>query len=566
MRAHVTSRDSEEHLATPTLTATESPSLFSRRRFSAASQQTAEVMASSNSDTVSLRIASPAALPSQVASALEFAVAGDATIAAVKREVAERLNDALLFGTGEPWTRTVYNADIEHISGELLAIARAADVEPATATSSANAAIRLIFQGRFLQDESTVHEVVHGEDAATFHMVLKATIVDELVLPLTSLYHTPSGFGIPETGRADLDYTGISSTATFGVPFPLFSPSYGGTAPPQTTLHPPPIGTNIVIYQDPLARTPLLSPGNAMAVVTQSGRLALLLSPQGIAGFAAAGVLIHEGVSDAIQGVEYSHPELNEFFRAGGHAAPDGGQDIFNALLQSRAGDHPVQGGLGAPMNQQQRYQVRRPPFLMFLEYMRELIWDFPHHMQRIRTIVPLLWLFVRLVLFVSMFAGGDLGSTRFWSVMGVAVAMFLWRLNAVVGIYLAARAGAPAERRPNFVGMLNNNAHQMPLIASLRDRIITLRNVILRPYEEEEINRLITTAGTLEDTNTQPPPPRQREPRYVLIFHEIQRIVVVFIGTLIPAVYDAWHRHELVIQEAQERMQRVREAQAAEQ
>ncbi|KAK9468044.1 hypothetical protein V1512DRAFT_222996 [Lipomyces arxii] len=439
--------------------------------------------------TIRLRISSPAALPASVTSTLEFELMATETVLSMKKQVAEKLHDALLFATGEPWTSTVYTLDVQNANEELVR-----DVK-------GDSIMRIIFQGRFLKDELTLAEIVRDNDQVTFHMMLKPSIVDVLTTAYrqqtTTSSQTP---GVSHHTPADL----------FGS-----SPATPQSIPAMS-LPPAPVGTNIVLYQDPQARTPLLSPYSTYPVVTNNGHLALLVSPQGISDFANAGISILPGNSSLIPGVP--HGDGDSSYLAGFPA------DLA-MMLQT---NNPHQGPPPHDFNNIINNNINNNN-LSLLSRLRTTLSDLRNNAQRLRNTLALTWLFLRLVFFVSILAG-ELGGSRFWTVTFFAIAIFLWRANLMTGI------GAGLGRRVfNNVNMPQNN-------------------------NNNNINRGVVGTIFLRDEHLDV---IENEPRLRRLLRELERVVVVFVGTLVPAVYDTWHRHELAMEEARARRQREREAEA---
>ncbi|KAJ8104212.1 hypothetical protein POJ06DRAFT_15457 [Lipomyces tetrasporus] len=478
---------------------------------------------------INLRISTPAALPAPVTSTLGFKLPATTTVETVKRHIADRLQDALLFATGEPWTSTVYTTAIENANEELLG-----DIKGDTI-------MRIIFQGRFLTDEMKIGDVIREINDVTFHMMLKQSIIDVL----TTAYKQAT---IP-TPAAPVDLNlppNVAPSVPQQRPAELF-----GTATTTTQIipalpnPPPPFGTNIVVYQDPRASTPLMSPYSSLPVVTSSGHLAILLSPQGISNFAAAGISIQEGNSTFVPGVQYAH-DSSSFYQP---VPADGiNSSILAALLHSRAPtDDPHRHHHQQQQQQQQQpgqqQQIHR---YSLVDRVRATLSDIRNNAHRLRNTLALTWLFLRLVFFVGL-SSGEIGGSRFWTVSAVATVVFLWRANvlALFGREIARRVipnnnnNHDGNNNNNINGNANNEANgQMA-----RRRFGALGAIFLRPDDDET------------------PPPGNDNVRY-RVLRELERVVLVFVGTLVPAVYDTWHRHEVAREEALLQRQREREQQ----
>ncbi|KAK9356025.1 hypothetical protein V1523DRAFT_431107 [Lipomyces doorenjongii] len=464
---------------------------------------------------INLRISTPSSLPAAVTSNLGFKLPAMTTVETIKRHIADRLQDALLFATGEPWTPTVYTPAIENANEELLG-----DVKGDTI-------MRIIFQGRFLTDEMKLGDVVREINDVTFHMMLKQSIIDVL----TTAYKQPT---IPASA-APFDPNippGVAASVPQQEPAWLF----GATATPTQTIPaipspPPPLGTNIVLYQDPRAATPLISPYSSLPVVTNSGHLAILLSPQGISNFAAAGISIREGNSAFVPGVQYSQ-DSSSFYQP----VPAEGlnSSILAALLHSR-----TVADLHHQQPPQQQQGIHRQSLS---ERIRATLSDLRNNAHRLRNTLALTWLFLRLVFFVGL-SSGEFGGTRFWTISAVAAVVFLWRANvlAILGREIGRRV-LPNNNNNNHnnEGDENNEANGQ----IVRRRFGALGTIFLRPDEDE----------------TLPPDDNANVRTRRRTLRELERVVVVFLGTLVPAVYDTWHRHEVAREEARLQRQRDRE------
>ncbi|KAK9344998.1 hypothetical protein V1522DRAFT_134694 [Lipomyces starkeyi] len=465
---------------------------------------------------INLRISTPSSLPAAVTSTLGFKLPATTTVETIKRHIADRLQDALLFATGEPWTSTVYNPTIQNANEELLG-----DVKGDTI-------MRIIFQGRFLTDEMKLGDVVREINDVTFHMMLKQSIIDVL----TTAYKQPT---VPASA-ASID-PNIPPGVTASVPQQEPSWLFGTTATTAQTIPalpspPPPLGTNIVLYQDPRAATPLISPYSSLPVVTNSGHLAILLSPQGISNFAAAGISIREGNSAFVPGVQYSH-DSSSFYQP----IPAEGLDssILAALLHSRAATDLHHLHRQQPPQQQQRIHRQS-----LAERIRTTLSDLRNNAHRLRNTLALTWLFLRLVFFVGL-SSGEFGGTRFWTISAVAAVVFLWRANvlAILGREIGRRVLPNNNNNHNNEGDENNEANGQ----IVHRRFGALGTIFLRPDEDETV-----------------PPDNANVRTRRRILRELERVVVVFLGTLVPAVYDTWHRHEVARDEARLQRQRQRE------
>ncbi|KAK9390017.1 hypothetical protein V1515DRAFT_613501 [Lipomyces mesembrius] len=460
---------------------------------------------------INLRISTPSSLPAAVTSTLGFKLPAITTVETIKRHIADRLQDALLFATGEPWTSTVYTPAIENANEELLG-----DVKGDTI-------MRIIFQGRFLTDEMKLGDVVREINEVTFHMMLKQSIIDVL----TTAYKQTT----TPASAAPIDPNippGIAASVPQQEPAWLF----GTTAAPTQTIPaipspPPPLGTNIVVYQDPRAATPLISPYSSLPVVTNSGHLAILLSPQGISDFAAAGISIREGNSAFVPGVQYSH-DSSSFYQP----VPAEGlnSSILAALIHSRTA-----ADLHHQQPPQQQLGIHRQSLA---ERIRATFSDLRNNAHRLRNTLALTWLFLRLVFFVGL-SSGEFGGTRFWTISAVAAVVFLWRANvlAILGREIGRRV--LPNNNNNNEGDENNEANRQ----IVHRRLGALGTIFLRPDEDEAV-----------------PPDNANVRTRRRTLREFQRVVVVFLGTLVPAVYDTWHRHEVAREEAQLQRQRDRE------
>ncbi|KAK9369911.1 hypothetical protein V1509DRAFT_386538 [Lipomyces kononenkoae] len=490
---------------------------------------------------INLRISTPSSLPAAVTSALGFQLPATTTVETVKRHIADRLQDALLFATGEPWTSTVYSTAIQNANEELLGEVHGDTI------------IRIIFQGRFLTDDMKLADVVRDINDVTFHMMLKQSIIDIL----TTAYKRPT---IPSS-TAPINSNlppGVAAAVPQQEPASLFgTPTTAAQPIPALPSPPPPVGTNIVLYQDPRAATPLISPNSSLPVVTNSGHLAILISPQGISNFAAAGILIQEGNSAFVPGVQYS-PDSSSFYRP--VAAEGLDSSILAALLHAPVASviHHQDQQHPQEQQQQQQQQEQRIHRQSLTERIRATLSDMRNNAHRLRNTLALTWLFLRLVFFVGL-SSGEIGGSRFWTISAVAAVVFLWRANvlAMLGREIGRRVlqndnnnddnNNNDHQNHNNNNNNNNNAGDENQLANgqqiIRRRLGALGTIFLRPDEDE-------TAGPENDNVW--------SRRWIL--REFERVVVVFLGTLVPAVYDAWHRHEVAREEARLQRQRERE------
>ncbi|KAK9374141.1 uncharacterized protein V1513DRAFT_446800 [Lipomyces chichibuensis] len=472
---------------------------------------------------INLRISTPSSLPAAVTSTLGFKLPAMTTVETIKRHIADRLQDALMFATGEPWTSTVYTPAIENANEELLGDAKGDTI------------MRIIFQGRFLTDEMKLGDVVREINDVTFHMMLKQSIIDVL----TTAYRQPA---IPASA-AQIDPNvppGVAASVPQQEPAWLFGTTATTTQTiPAVPSPPPPLGTNIVLYQDPRAATPLISPYSSLPVVTNSGHLAILLSPEGISNFAAAGISVREGNSAFIPGVQYSH-DSSSFYQP----VPAEGLDssILAALLHSHTATDRHQLHHEQPPQQQQRIHRQS-----LAERIRATLSDLRNNAHRLRNTLALSWLFLRLVFFVGL-SSGEFGGTRFWTISAVAAVVFLWRANvlAILGREIGRRV-LPNNNNNNHnnEGDENNEANGQ----TIHRRFGSLGTIFLRPDEDETV-----------------PPDNANVRTRSRILRELERVVVVFLGTLVPAIYDTWHRHEVAREEARLQRQREREQQERDQ
>ncbi|KAK9470413.1 uncharacterized protein V1510DRAFT_405086 [Dipodascopsis tothii] len=438
-----------------------------------------------DSTHVSVRIASPAALP--FAPDESFRVRYDSTVGSLKELILARFGD-------EP-------------------------PEPD--------ALRLIFQGRFLSDSMLVADVVKrtyaSDGAVTFHLVLKPGTGEAEQEPRSQLHSRagaaePAALGLA-SGSAYVPSPNSSMPAGgaygFGAPAGGLAAGMGGAAAglgavPTAAAYPVPTApspVNIVLYQDPAA--PLLTAETAVPLQTPNGHLALLFSPQGIANFAAVGIHIQPGISPTLLNAEPLPTAFpRRHFDADARAVrvraftPDELFRRVRALVASLRRPAPAPGAEGGA--------------------------------ERMRATMSLVWLLLRLVIFVGIFSG-ELFSMRFWNVAGFACGVFLWQANVLGPAvhYLWAQFVAPHVEAWNL-------------------------NVTFWTVNR---NRRAPDGRTEEPADAaRPPEPAAVARRPAGIVQEIKNVLVIFVGTLVPAIYDGWRRQEREHATEVARLQRQRD------
>ncbi|KAK9454207.1 hypothetical protein V1511DRAFT_461143 [Dipodascopsis uninucleata] len=474
---------------------------------------------------IGLRIKSPIAIPPDVEERLLLEVPVDETVLTVKQMIAQQLfgifmNDHEINGRGGSIFR-INSRDED----EMAALEALQKTTESTEHAKSDTGIRLIFRGRFLTNELKISEVVAGQDtdsdSVTFHMVLRPALV-EIFERFNRSQRTPD--------FSNRSSEGVSQTQMFATN--IENSTVDVQSEPVSTdtraIGSPPLGTNIIIYQDPQVAAPLLSPSTTFPVRTNTGQLALLLSPQGITNFLAAGIDIRPGNSALVPGIgasaretssnifnDLAHPSFHRTLEQ--QPLPNQYYHVINYDQQARQRVHNRHvHDIGA-------YENRGPRDFTLSSLFRRIrahITDIRNNANRLRAFIALSWLFLRLVFFVGLFSD-DIGTSRFWVFAVLATVVFIWRSNL-----FSAAFGIWQDRNRER----NENAPQQRNQRHERD--VNAAGVRGAPLQDENNSDSIAAANS-----------SIRDFRALRIVHRALmtalHVLVIFLATMIPNVYD---------------------------